>query len=80
MVEKRKSSIQLTQFQNMLFLKIVNDLDMNKFNQPLTIRFKTSAKKVRIKGSVSDGTFENRTGYIYFNALPNRDITIEVIK
>jgi hypothetical protein len=80
LVEKSKSSIQFTQFQNILFLKIVNDLDLNKFSQPLTIRFKTSAKKVRINGSESDGTFENRTGFIYFNASPNKEITIEVIK
>ena len=64
----------------MIFLKIVNELDMNKFNHPLTLSFKTNAQTIRIKGSESDGTYANRTGCIYFNALPNKEITIEVIE
>jgi hypothetical protein len=80
LVERRESSIQATQFQNMIFLKIVNGLDMNKFNQPLTLSFRINAKTIRIKGSESDGTYSNRTGIIHFNALPNKEITIEVIE
>ena len=64
----------------MIFLKIVNELDMNKFNQPLTLIYKTNSKIIRIKGSESDGTYVNRNGFIQFNALPNKQITIEVIE
>ncbi|MEN8223859.1 MAG: hypothetical protein ABFS05_00745 [Bacteroidota bacterium] len=78
--EKSESSIQLTQFQDILFLKIVNELDISKFNHPLTLSYKTNAKTIRIKGSESDGTYSNRTGCIQFNALPNKEITIEVIE
>ena len=80
LVEKSESSIEVTQFQNMIFLKIANEMDMNKFNHPLTISFKTEAKIIRIKGSQTDGIYENTTGFIYFNAVPNKEITIEVIK
>jgi hypothetical protein len=78
--EKRKSSIEIERFQNMIFLNVVNELDMNIFNHPLTLRFKTNAQTIRIKGSESDGTFNNKTGFIQFNALPNKQITIEIIE
>lgn len=80
LVEKSKSTIETSRFQNTIFLKIVNELDLNKFNHPLTISFKTNSKTIRIKGSESDGTYEVRNGFIHFNAMPNKQITIEVIE
>ncbi len=80
LAEKSNSSVRVTRFQNMIFLKIVNELDRTKFNHPLTLRFKTDAKIIRIKGSESDGTYTNRTGSIYFNALTNKEITLEIIE
>jgi hypothetical protein len=78
--EKLSSTIQTNRFQNMIFLKILNPLDKNIYNQPLTIEFKTNLKKLRIAGSESDGIYSNKNGSVIFNALPNKEISIEILK
>jgi len=77
--EKEESTIKYTQYQNMIFLRIINQIDMDVYDHPLTINFENSARTIRIKGSESDGTYTNRTGLISFNALPNKEITIEIL-
>lgn len=78
--EKENSEIRTTRYSNLVFLTIINSLDGNIYDQPLTIEFSTPAKKVIISGSSSDGVYDNRNGKIYFNALPNKEITIEIIE
>ena len=77
--EKEVSEIRVTRYSNLIFLTIINKLDGNIYDQALTIEFSTSAKKVRVSGSRSDGVYNNRDGNIYFNALPNKEVTIEII-
>ena len=64
----------------MIFFEIVNDLDNDVFNIPLTVNLSCSARIIRIEGSETDGVYTNRTGSISFNALPNKEITIEIIE
>jgi len=77
--ESEESVVKFTRYQNVIFLKIVNQLDRNVFDHPLTVNFKTSARTIRIKGSEMDGVFTNRTGEISFNARPHKEITIEIL-
>jgi hypothetical protein len=78
--EKLASTIQTDRFQNIIFLKIINSLDMNFYRQPLTLEYKTEAQIIRISGSESDGTYSNKNGSFIFNALPNKEITIEIVE
>lgn len=78
--EKLASTVQTDRFQNIIFLKIINGLDMNFYRQPLTLEYKTDAETIRITGSESDGTYSNKNGSFIFNALPNKEITIEIIE
>jgi hypothetical protein len=75
--EREMSELQHTGYQNFLFLRIVNELDMRLYDHPLTIRYTTAARTLRIKGSEADGIYTNRTGTVQFNAMPNTEITIE---
>ncbi|MBI9037338.1 MAG: polysaccharide deacetylase family protein [Bacteroidales bacterium] len=77
--EKESSEIRTSRYSNLIFLTVINKLDGNIYDQPLTIEFLTKAKKVRVSGSDSDGVYDNRNGNIYFNALPNKEVTIEII-
>ncbi len=78
--EKENSEIRTTRYSNLIFLTIINKLDGNIYDQPLTIEFLTPARKVRISGSTTDGVYDNRNGIIYFNAMPNKEVTIEIIE
>jgi hypothetical protein len=78
--EKIASAIQTDRFQNMIFLKVINPLDMNIYNQPLTIEYKTRSRIIKITGSESDGTYSNKNGSIFINAMPNKEITIEILQ
>jgi hypothetical protein len=78
--EKSVSNIRTERFGNMIFMRIVNGLDQRIFNQPLTVEYHTSARIIRITGSESDGTYSNKSGYFFFNALPNKEVTIEIIE
>ncbi|NTV84395.1 MAG: hypothetical protein HGA23_08870, partial [Bacteroidales bacterium] len=80
MKERSESTIQTDRFKNMIFLKINNRLDPQLYDQPLTIQYKTDARIIRVEGSATDGTYMNRNGSFLFNALPNKEITIEIIE
>jgi hypothetical protein len=78
--EKKESDVKSERYQNMIFLEVRNQLDPDKFDMPLTIEFKTDASIIRLQGSESDGTYSVRNGSVLFNALPNKEIVVEIIE
>ncbi len=78
--EKKSSKIETTQYKNFIFLKVINTLDRNIFNQPLTVEFTTDTKIIKVEGSAADGIYNNRTGSIFINVFPNREVKIEIIE
>jgi hypothetical protein len=78
--ERKESSIQTDRFKNMIFLKVINRLDPEVYDQPLTLEYKSNARIIRLEGSESDGTYMNRNGSFLFNALPNKEVIIEIIE
>jgi len=78
--ERIESSIQTEQFKNMIFLKVINRLDPDVYDQPLTLEFKSNARIIKLEGSETDGTYSNKKGFILFNALPNKEVTIEIVE
>jgi len=79
LTEKEHSKIEVNKYNNLVFLKIKNNLDPFVFNQALTIRYKTNAKIIRVSGSAADGIYTNRTGSILLNIYPNKEVSIEII-
>jgi hypothetical protein len=79
LLEKKSSTIQKDHFKNFIFLKVVNKLDMIVYKHPLTILYTTGARRVKISGSATDGTFENRGTPILFNVMPNKEVTLELL-
>ncbi|MCK9401296.1 MAG: hypothetical protein M0Q51_15060 [Bacteroidales bacterium] len=78
--ERIESSIQTEQFKNMIFLKVINRLDADVYDHPLTLEFKSNARIIKLEGSESDGTYSNKKGFFIFNALPNKEVTIEIVE
>jgi hypothetical protein len=78
--EKQGTKIDVKQFDDFIFVKATNKLNPYVFNQPLTIRFETDARIIKVTGSASDGIFTNRTGSIIFNVYPNKEIKLELIR
>ena len=80
MKERKASVIKTEKYQNMIFLKVINTLDPNTFDVPLTVEYTTAAKVIRIEGSEADGTFSNKNGTFQFSVMPNREIIIQIIE
>jgi hypothetical protein len=78
--EKMESSVVTEKYQNMIFLKVINRLDADKFDMPLTIEFKSAARFIRVEGSETDGIYSGKNGSYLFNVMPNREIVIEIIE
>jgi hypothetical protein len=78
--EKGESSVQTERFKNMIFLKVINKLDPDVYDQPLTLEFKSGARIIRLEGSESDGIYMNRNGSFLFNVLPNKEVAIEIVE
>jgi peptidoglycan/xylan/chitin deacetylase (PgdA/CDA1 family) len=78
--EKMVSQIRTERYQDMIFLKVVNNLDPEKFDAPLTVEYSSAAKIIRLKGSESDGTYTNKDGTFLFNVMPNKEVIIEIIE
>jgi peptidoglycan/xylan/chitin deacetylase (PgdA/CDA1 family) len=78
--EKAVSTIRTEKYKNMIFLRIINPLDNEIYDQPLTIEFRSDAQIIRVEGSEADGVYSRKTGSFYFNALPGKEITIEIIE
>lgn len=78
--ERDESSVQTERFKNLIFLKVINRLDPEIFDQPLTVKYKSFARIIRLEGSESDGTYLNRDGSFLFNVLPNKEVSIEIVE
>ncbi len=76
--ERNVSVIKSTSHNNVIFLTVVNTLS-NEFNQTLTIVYATGHRKIKISKSPADGIYEAKNGVIYFQVIPNKEITIEII-
>jgi hypothetical protein len=78
--EKKAATIRTERFKNMIFLKVNHSLDRDVYDLPLTIEYKTNARIIRIEGSLNDGTYQNRNGFILFNVKPGNEVKIEIIE
>ena len=78
MIEKNASEIKFIIHNNIIFLTVRNNLS-HDFNQPLTIAYSTSHKKVKISDSFADGIYDVREGVIYLHAFPNKEVQIEIL-
>ena len=77
--ERKHSKISVKNFDNTLFLQIKNNLNPNEFNVPLTVNYFTRAKKINIKGAVTDGIYNNKTGIVSFEVMPNTVVSLSEV-
>ena len=77
--QRINSRLEITDHDDRILLKIVNDLDRNIFNIPLTIEFTTDWKVIKVSNSLNDGIYNPRNNKVYINVLPNEEIIIENI-
>jgi hypothetical protein len=77
LTEKKYSTITSSSYGNMVFLTLVNQLDKQVYNQPLTIEITSAAQRLKVTGSMNDGIFQNRNGKIYIHVKPNQEVKIE---
>ncbi len=78
--EREASTIKTKKFGELTFLTLESNLNTDKFNQPLTIKFTTNAELIKISGSETDGIYKNYNGSFLFDVAPQAEIKIEVLK
>ena len=78
--EKQKSRIVTKKFGDIIFLQIVSELNPAVYNMPLSVRYTSNVKIIRVSGSEADGIYNNRTGSIIINVIPGKEVRIEKIK
>lgn len=78
--ERDNSKIEVNNYENLVFVKLKNNLDPFIFDQPITIRYRTNAKIIKVTGSAKDGVYTNRTQSILLCVYPNKKVKIEIVQ
>jgi hypothetical protein len=79
-IKERDNAVIKTTFnENSVFLRVVNTLNSEIYNHPLTIQMETVHKKFKITNCASDGIYNARGGKLFFDVYPNQDVTIEIL-
>ena len=77
--ERRNSEIQTSRHGNQLFVSLESSLDTDIYDHPLTIAYQTSAPYVQVNNEKGQFTLKNRTGTVYFDIKPGKEITLKQI-
>jgi len=80
LTERNASQINISRHENLIFLHVNNKLNARVFNVPLTVKYSTSAKMIRVQGTARDGIYNNRTGSILLNVVPGSEAVLEIIE
>jgi len=75
-MERNNTKIQILKHRRKIVVTTNTEMDTSIYNQPLSIKIKTSWEKVVIKGSLNDGVFETTNNYLIITVLPRKSITI----
>jgi hypothetical protein len=78
--EKQNTKLNIKKFGDITFLQLETGLNSSDYDFPLSIRYTTSAKSIRVSSSQSDGVYNNRKGSIIINVIPGKEVRIEKIK
>ena len=78
--EREEVELQFKRGYKSYILELKSDLNLDIYNQPLTIEFSTDWKVVKITNSEDDGIYNPRNGKLYFSANVNKKIIIEKVK
>jgi len=70
--QRNHAKIKTTVHERFIFLTLLSSSD-----HPMTIKYTTNSKRIRISNSASDGIYEVRDSMVFFNVIPNKEITIE---
>jgi len=78
--EKQNARLHIKKFGNVIFLQLETGLNSIDYDFPLSIRYTTPAKIIKISGSQSDGVYNNRTGSIIIDVIQGKEVRLEKIK
>ncbi|MGM0565854.1 MAG: hypothetical protein ACQESX_03745 [Bacteroidota bacterium] len=77
LTERQHSEIETSRHGNQLFVSLKNALDNDVFDHPLTIAYQTPAPFVQVVSEKGQFTLKNRTGVVYFDIVPGKEITLK---
>ena len=79
MIQRQKSEVVISRYNNLIFVNLDTELNTSVYDHPLTICYKTNAPYVKIDKTDGEFTLTNRTGKIYFDIIPGKQLTIKEI-
>lgn len=77
LTERQHSEVETSRHGNQLFVSLENSLDNDVFDHPLTIAYQTPAPFVQVTSEKGQFTLKNRTGVVYFDIIPGKEITLK---
>jgi len=78
--EREEAELRFKAGFNSYTLEIKSDLDMDIYNQPLTVEFSTDWEVIKITNCEDDGIYNPRNGKLYFSTKLNKKVIIEKVK
>lgn len=78
--ERMHTRIQYDLEQDRIGVHLRCDLPRKIYNVPLTLKMKTSWRRVKVKGSLNDGVVEVKNGTLIVDSCPNSQIIVERVK
>ena len=80
MIERIHTKLSYKKICKTLIIKTKTDLDKKVYKVPLSLIVKLPWQKVKLKGSLHDGTFEVQKGQILIDILPGNTVKIKKMK
>jgi len=75
-VERGNTEIHIAKFGRKVHIYSTTSLDKGVYNQPLTLKIRSPWRKIRVEGSLSDGTYESTDDSMLINFFPGSEIVL----
>jgi hypothetical protein len=75
--ERKNSTVNVNQQDNILIIKVTSKLDPYIYNHPLTVEISTNWEHIKVTNSMEDGLYNPRNGKIYINVIPGKEVMLE---
>jgi hypothetical protein len=75
--ERDNTRVRAIRTRDKIIIYSITNLDIEIYDQPLTIKVEVPWKEVSIQGSLNDGVTKNNSGILMIDVLPEKEIIIQ---
>ena len=75
-IERDNTEIRIIECKNQIYIYTVTNLDKQIYDRPLTLEVELTWKKVKIEGSLGDGTYPIQNQRIFIDVMPETELIL----